>query len=323
MDTIFAVNASGRSDPACTANNHFWGRALRDRAVSGAARRILVNPRRALPNFPNRLIMSSNYHGPQTCHGAQGGVHEMEALRLEAVVTCVGFGDILDITLALNHPHVDHLIVVTSHDDRETQAVARKHSATCVQSDLFRKNGRNFNKGAAINAGMDCFQYHGWRLHFDADIIFPDNFRRLLFNHTHLDRRFLYGADRVDVIGLEEVMTMREAAMRLPQHAFHSGLSPHHGGAVFQRAPSSSSARYVDSLRGYCPIGFFQLWHASQQRPYPYSLGTAAHDDVIFAGSWPREHRHLLPSVVCYHLCGRPPYYGENWDGQRRQPRIK
>ena len=125
-----------------------------------------------------------------------------DSQRLEAVTVCIGFDDVLDQTLAMNHPHLDTMIVVTSREDRRTQLVAQKHSAICVTTDLHRKNGRSFNKGAAINAGFGHYQWHGWRMHLDADIILPDNFRRLLFNHTHLDRLCLYGADRVDVIGL-------------------------------------------------------------------------------------------------------------------------
>jgi hypothetical protein len=253
---------------------------------------------------------------PQPCKFAA------EALRLEGVTTCVGFDDVLDVTLGLNHPHFDNLIVVTSHEDRATHLCCQKHSVMCVRSDLFQKNDRNFNKGAAINAGFDRFQYHGWRLHLDVDIILPDNFRRVLFNHTHLDRQCLYGASRRDIVGRQALDQYLVARNQIPQHAFQSGLSTEHGGAMPQSGPSASSAQYVDSLRGYCPIGFFQLWHASQQREYPYSLGTACHDDVIFAQSWPLEHRQLLPSVMCYHLVGRLPYYGENWDGIRRQPRI-
>src|ERR1700726_1301465 len=130
-------------------------------------------------------------YGPTT---PPSDIFEREALRLEAVPICVGFDDFLDVTLSLNHCHLDTMIVVTSHDDRKTQLVARKHGAICVQTDLFKKNGRSFNKGAAVNAGFDHFQYHGWRLHLDADIVLPDNFRRLLFNHSHLDRDAIYGA---------------------------------------------------------------------------------------------------------------------------------
>jgi hypothetical protein len=235
--------------------------------------------------------------------------YDRESLRLEAVTTSVGFDDLLDATLPLNLPQVDSLIVVTSHADKRTQAVARKHGALVVQTDLFQKNGRRFNKGAAINAGFDYFQYHGWRLHLDSDIALPDNFRRLLFNHTHLERDCIYGCDRVDVIGLTGLNELRA---RGPQHS--QGCLLDAGGAM--------GHRYVDQLRGYVPIGFFQLWHASTQKPYPYSLGTAQHDDVMFGSLWPLSRRRHLPTVICQHICARPPVIGENWDGQRRQPRI-
>jgi hypothetical protein len=33
-------------------------------------------------------------------------------------------------------------------------------------------------------------------------------------------------------------------------------------------------------------------------------------------------HLRLLPSAITYHLCARKPQIGENWDGNRRQPRL-
>jgi hypothetical protein len=253
-----------------------------------------------------------NYHSHST-NSSEATVHDVEHLRLEAVTTCVGFDDLLDITLELNHPHLDTMIVVTAHDDRKTQLVCRKHGARCVQSDLFRKNGRHFNKGAAINAGMDYFQYHGWRLHLDSDIALPPNFRRVLFNHSHLERNTLYGADRLDVVAADR-HGLRHRVLNHLQHT---------AGCIVHAPPGSAiGARYVDALRGYCPIGFFQLWHSSAQKPYPYSLGSAEHDDVMFASLWPESHRKLLPSGFVYHLCARQPRWGENWDGRRHQPRI-
>jgi len=236
-----------------------------------------------------------------------------ESLRLEAVTVCAGFDDLLDVTLGLNHPHLDTLIVVTTHADRATQAVAKKHGAICVQTDLFAKNGRAFNKGAAINAGFSRFQYHGWRLHLDADIVLPDNFRRILFNHTVLDRDCIYGADRVDVIGGDSIAAVKTGICP-PQHL--------HGFLIGPEPSHPLGARYVDTLRGYVPIGFFQLWHCSTQKDYPWSLGTAAHDDVMFAEQWPAACRRHLPTVICKHLCAQSPNLGENWDGLRKQPRI-
>lgn len=236
-----------------------------------------------------------------------------ESLRLEIVTVCVGFDDILDITLTLNHCHSDHYIVVTSHSDRKTQAVARKHGATCVQTDLFKKNGRNFNKGAAINAGFDYFQFNGWRTHLDADIVLPDNFRRVLFNHSHLEQHCIYGVDRFNVVGPEKINALRKGGDR----QYHHGLLL---GETGQQHPLGH--RLVCNLRGYLPLGFFQLWHASTQKRYPHSLGTAAHDDMMFSALWPESCRRHLPSVICHHLCPAPPKVGENWDGNRKQPRL-
>lgn len=230
--------------------------------------------------------------------------------RIEAVTTCVGFDDYLDVALSYNHSHLDTLIVVTSHDDKLTHAVCRKHGCTCVQTDLFKKDGRNFNKGAAINAGFSYFRYFGWRLHLDVDILLPDNFNRLLFNHHALDKSSIYGADRVDVVGLDAL-----AELHKPQHKYSC--------LVQSGSPIQSGARYVDPLYGYVPIGYFQLWHASAQKSYPYSLGTAAHDDVMFAALWPQTRRQLLPGVICYHLCSKEPVWGEQWEGKRKQPRLK
>jgi hypothetical protein len=232
-------------------------------------------------------------------------------LRLETVTTCVGFDDLLDATLTANHPHVDTAIVVTSHKDKRTQGVAFKHGAICVQTDLFSKNGRIFNKGAAINAGFLRFQYNGWRLHLDADIALPDNFRRLLFNHTHLDTDCLYGADRLNIYGKAGISAVQAER----QH--------HHTSLLSAPGTLEMGSRYIHPLHGYLPIGYFQLWHASCQHDYPYSLGTAGHDDTGFAMQWPESQRRLLPGALVYHiLTDHEAVHGENWEGKRRQPRL-
>ncbi len=235
-----------------------------------------------------------------------------DSLRLEGVTVSVGFDDMLDVTLGLNHPHFDQMIVVTSHEDKKTQMVSRKHGVHCVETDLFYKNGRTFNKGAAINAGFSYFQYFGWRIHLDSDIILPDNFRRMLFNHTHLEKDCIYGADRVDIIGKEELKIYLESLV--PQYT--------HGFLVRPIVNRPIGHRLVSNLYGYLPIGYFQLWFSSCQKDYPFSLGTAAHDDMMYSALWPEHKRRHLASVILYHLCTTSPRWGENWDGARQQPRF-
>jgi hypothetical protein len=234
-----------------------------------------------------------------------------DSTRLEAVTVSVGFDDLLDVTLGLNHGQVDTMIVVTSHDDKATQDVAKKHSAMCVQTDLFFKNGRTMNKGAAINAGFNFFQYRGWRMHLDADMILPGNFRRVLFNHTHLAPDTIYGADRVDIVGPDELKLY--LATLMPQQAHGLIVKPWDGRPI--------GSRIVSTLQGYLPLGFFQLWHHACQHPYPYSLGTAAHDDIMFSALWPQSQRVHLATVILYHLTANEPAWGQNWEG-RQQPRF-
>jgi len=242
------------------------------------------------------------------CHYHPCCCHQPPELRLEAVTTCVGFDDLLDETLNRNMSQVDTMIVVTTHGDKATHKVVNKHGAVLVLTDLFTKNGRNFNKGAAINMGFGRFQYHGWRLHIDSDIALPTQTRRLLLNHAHLDTRCIYGADRMNVIGKRSW----DAVQTRHQFQFGSHVKIEH----------PMEHRFVDPLNGYTPIGFFQLWHASYQKPYPYSLGTAAHDDTLFSAQWPREFRRHLPDFVVYHLLSRASENQENWDGNRQQPRF-
>jgi len=241
-----------------------------------------------------------------------------EDLRLEAVVTSVGFDDVLDVALGYNMAHVDTMIVITSHDDYKTQQVATKHGALVVPTDLWGKNGRKFNKGAAINAGFNYFQYNGWRLHLDSDIVLPCSFRRVLFNHTHLDPTCLYGADRFDVVGKKNITQLRELWSQHPQHRLKFLMDPTH-----DRHPAIGAfgGRLAGSLEGYTPLGFFQLWHHSRQKQYPYSRGNAAHDDTMFSKLWPEANRRLLPTVCVYHLCPEPPQWGQNWEG-RKQKRL-
>lgn len=250
---------------------------------------------------------------------SQWDKHGDDECKLELITTCVGFDDLLEETLSLNMPHVDNAIVVTAHDDKRVRMVANKFGAHAVTTDLFKKNGRNFNKGAAINAGLAYFQYWGWRLHLDSDIALPCNFRRVLFNHTHLEKDCLYGCDRFDVVGKDNINKMRDSFKEFPQARNNFLVDPTHGRSdVFWKV----GGRSTTPLDGYTPLGFFQLWHHTEDRPYPYSRGTAAHDDLMFSRLWPESKRRHLPTVACYHLCPRRSRQCENWDGHRRMPRL-
>lgn len=225
-------------------------------------------------------------------------------MRIEAITTCVHYSDFLEQSLPENLQHVDSMVVVTSHDDPRTRGVCQKYGVACVVTDVFTEWGDKFNKGRGIELGKAHCRGEGFFLHIDADTVLPHKFRWMLSMHP-LDKSCIYGADRLAIRGYDAWVKHKAGAP--PQHidGFHvnaNGLT--------------TGSRLIHGQYGYCPIGYFQLWHSSAQRSYPLAQGSAEHTDVLFALQWPKEKRKLLPEVYVYHLESEDARFGANWDGR-------
>ncbi len=243
---------------------------------------------------------------------------------IECVIVCVGYGDFLRESLRENLPHLDHVVVITSPDDEETHAVCRQQNVHYVQSSEYLRNGDStygpsesastFNKGRLIRRGFDQISARGWILHLDADIILPRKFRKLV-DLAHLDERCIYGADRQDLTGWDEWQRLKSTSGPWDNHAQENGHWFH------PKLPMSS--RWVSSIHGYVPIGFFQLFHGTalidhgyHVRNYPIHHGHAARSDVQFALQWDRRQRHVVPELVVLHLQSETVSMGTNWQGR-------
>jgi len=110
--------------------------------------------------------------------------------HLSAVSVCVNYPQYLELC-AQNRPHFDRWLVVTTAEDERTRAVCRRHDLEPVLSRRLRENGDAFNKGKALNDGLDALGSCDWILLIDADILLPDNFREVL-EHSALDRESIY-----------------------------------------------------------------------------------------------------------------------------------
>ena len=139
--------------------------------------------------------------------------------RLEAVITCLNYGDFLAETLPLNQSHLDRIVVVTGFKDEMTKAVCEKHSVECVTTDMFTEGGRSFGKGPAINIGLQHLRQTGWVLQLDADIALPNNFRNML-DKSALQRDCIYGAERVNVRSFERWAELKARFHADPQFAY-------------------------------------------------------------------------------------------------------
>jgi hypothetical protein len=230
-------------------------------------------------------------------------------MKIECVIVCKDYSDFLAHTLPDNLQHLDRLVVVTHPDDKATQTLCNKFGVDCLKTEVFHDDGDKFNKGRAINLGLSHLRHDGWLLHIDADIALSHRFRDML-SRAKLNDQFIYGADRLNVPSYESWIANKPTTV--PQHQWRFMVTPHE--------KFSLGSRLLHSEYGYCPIGYFQLWHSSLRRTYPVVNGSAEHGDVLFAVQWPRERRILLPELFVYHLESEQGQMGMNWNGRKTKP---
>jgi hypothetical protein len=231
-------------------------------------------------------------------------------MRIEAITVCVDYSDFLAETLPHILSQVDELIVVTSLEDRLTRQLCRRNGVRCLSTNCFYGDEARFNKARGINYGLAHLALSDWVLHIDADIVLPQRFRHIL-DRAHLEQRKLYGCDRVSCIG----RAAWEDFKRSPAAQYEWSCMIH----APRGWPLGTRIAHFD-YGGYCPIGFFQLWHprTSGVERYPtHWQGTAEHTDVLHAIQWERRDRVLIPELIAIHLETKSASgAGANWSGR-------
>jgi len=246
------------------------------------------------------------YSGNMSKSKSKWDINGGNDMIIEAVVVCYNYSDFLEHTLPRNLDLVDRLVVVTHHNDRKTQLLCQKYSVDCLKTNIFHDDGDVFNKGRAINLGLAHLRHTGWVLHLDADIMLPPRFRHML-HMAKLDPKNIYGCDRLNVVNYENWTQHKHKTS--PQHAWRYLVCP--------QVEFPIGARLVHLEYGFCPLGFFQLFHSSLRRTYPIVCGSAEHSDVLFAVQWDRQNRILLPEFFVYHLeSEKANPRDNNWEGR-------
>ncbi len=241
---------------------------------------------------------------------------------IEALTVCVGYADFLAATIPHNIGQLDRWLIVTSEADEETRELCRKHDLKTLLSDDHEisaggTGGGVFNKGRLIQRGLEHLSHNAWRLHLDADIVLPRQFRRIL-GRLPLDTSKIYGCDRVMIPSYEDW-----------QKAQYSGVLSHSHSSVNMPKGYALGDRWMTADTGHVPIGFLQLWHSDADewhgqkiRKYPMHHGAAHRTDVQFGLEWDWKHRQLLAEILVVHLASDPnSKLGANWNG-RTTPRF-
>lgn len=212
-----------------------------------------------------------------------------KSVGVEALVVSVDYNDYLKHTLPMLVRHVDEVVVVTTPEDRQTADVVRQTSfARLATTDRFNRDGECFNKGAAINVGLEQLSRSSWILLADADIVVNQS--------IPLPRRrdVICGAIRRRVTGRDQ---------------FKSTLAN-----GIDQLPAIKPVRLRD---GYVPSGYFQLWHwPTCPQWMPESSDDASRSDIDLARRWNPQDRILLPEFEVLHLETADVRRSANWRGR-------
>lgn len=228
--------------------------------------------------------------------------------KLEAVVVCDKYHDFLRCTLPHNKYIFDKLVVVTSHEDKQTQRVCEFYHVECVTTDVLNSRKNVFCKGEGINEGLAKLSLDNWVVHMDADIWLPPQTRSLI-ERANLAKSVIYGIDRFIVKGFREW----EKFLELPK-------LQHEASAYIHMTAFPLGTRVMqEHAGGWVPIGFFQMWNpkCSGVDKYPEKHTDAGRTDLQFAMKWKRGMRSLIPEVIGYHLESLDAGYGTNWSGRK------
>jgi hypothetical protein len=238
--------------------------------------------------------------------------------RIEAVTVCVDYADFLAEVVKYNAHVLDRWVIVTTPTDHVTRELCRKHCLDVLLTEASTRNGE-FKKGQMIERGLQHLSADCWKLHIDADIVLPANFRKLV-KIADLQKDCIYGADRVMVKDWASWKKLEASGwLNGGNHLYHHSIAPPVGYEI--------GSRWASPKTGYVPIGYFQMWHATEDewrgtriKPYPSEHNTACRTDVQMGLQFDRHKREIIPELFVVHLESERCEMGKNWSGRKTKP---
>lgn len=236
-------------------------------------------------------------------------------MQLTAITVSVNYSDFLCHALLWNKALFSKWIVVTDTKDTITKDLCVYHNVTCIQTDVFYEGG-GFNKYAGINEALKKVTKDEWVLFLDSDIILPPHTKRTL-ECLELDKKSIYGTDRLDCVGVSEYMKFVNHPRNLIDNWLVSSCNLQLGSRI---AHIYGQKGDNGKFSGWKPLGFFQLAHSSQFSMYPQDCKGADHCDIVFANLYNRINRIMIPEILPLHLVSEDATWSSNWNGRKTAP---
>lgn len=189
---------------------------------------------------------------------------------INAITVCVNYADFLEHTIRNNKEIFYEYLVVTSHDDLETQRLCLDNKVNYLISDRVDQDG-GFHKGKAINDGIMDLNCKDWVCVIDADtLIESQSFRKALSKYIPLDENCLYGLKGRGIINSrKELEEFKQGRLSIESDIYsHCSM-----------------------------VGFFHLWNLKTRPFYSEVSSNAGLDDVLMRDSFQARYWRELD---CY-----------------------
>jgi hypothetical protein len=216
-------------------------------------------------------------------------VNNIREKKLDVIIVSVNYNDFLAVSLQHNIEIFDNITVVTSESDILCQKICEKFGVNCLATNLMYDNESDFNKGKAINYGINSISDPDFILLLDADIIVRGN-----IDIENLNEELLYTSSRYICKSYTQLNDVISNGKILDESFTHEGDKG---------------------------IGFFQLFHINhnsidRDKVYPETSTDASWDDLIFRDKFPK--REIIKNTII-HL--GDPY--TNWKGRKSNRFLK
>ena len=206
--------------------------------------------------------------------------------KIDVIITSVNYNDFLILSLENNTKHFENITVVTSNDDKICQDICESFGVKCITTDVFYEDGFKFNKGKAINVGIESIINPEFILLLDADIIVTN---KIELNDLETDtlytsgRWICYNHFQYEKWEKDEILVNN-----LPKYEKDNGY------------------------------GFFQLFNFNNSlnvKWYPSKLENSSHPDLKFSSYFPKKQ---TIDVDIIHLGD----VKKNWNGRTSEKFI-
>ena len=195
----------------------------------------------------------------------------MQEEKIESIIVSFNCLDLLSITLPRNLSELDHIIIVTKPEDKETINYCESFGIdkiTVVTTDAFTYNQAIFNKGLAINVGFRFLKYFDWILLKDTDVLLHREFKKD-FSNLEKNKNCMYGSRRINLDTKKDFDDLESGIKKESDFICYRGFC--YGFEQIINYNSETFQRLLKNNKGLSNL------------PYPYWMKEAREIDWLFA----------------------------------------